>query len=226
MRYLDFQQVLSASRMNRYLSACGGNTRKAMTLYRKNLLLTQELFTVIGCFEVALRNAIDQKAISIKGHDWLRDGAAPGGCFDHSGCAYTRDNIHEAIRKLHHYNHQKLVAELGFGFWRFMFAHHQYNATGRILLNIFPAKPKSSPLIQYNANYIFKQLADLNELRNRMAHHEPVCFVPKAAVKSTEYARRHYRLVLQLFQWMLIDEVRLLYGLDHISRVCDEIDNL
>lgn len=72
MRYLDFQQVLSASRMNRYLSACGGNTRKAMTLYRKNLLLTQELFTVIGCFEVGLRNTIDQKAISILGQNWLR----------------------------------------------------------------------------------------------------------------------------------------------------------
>ncbi len=33
--------------------ACGGNTIKAMTLYRYNLKLSQELLTVISCFEVA-----------------------------------------------------------------------------------------------------------------------------------------------------------------------------
>ncbi|KAA3652002.1 MAG: CAAX protease, partial [Bacteroidetes bacterium] len=40
------------------------------------------------------------------------------------------------------------------------------------------------------------------------------------------YARQHYNLILQLFQWMQINELSLLYGLDHIDRVCDEIDNL
>lgn len=59
MRYSDFASVMTNTRMKRHLIACGGNTRKAMTLYRKNLQLTQELFTVISCFEVALRNAID-----------------------------------------------------------------------------------------------------------------------------------------------------------------------
>ena len=43
--------------MTRYVQACGGNTRKAMTLYRYNLQLSQELFTIISCFEIALRIA-------------------------------------------------------------------------------------------------------------------------------------------------------------------------
>jgi hypothetical protein len=55
--YSDFASVMTHARMNRYLLACSSNTRKTMTLYRKNLQLTQELFTVISCFEVALRNA-------------------------------------------------------------------------------------------------------------------------------------------------------------------------
>lgn len=59
MKYLDFENILSAKRMGRYLSAVGGDTRKAMTLYRENLRLSQELFTIVSCFEVALRNAID-----------------------------------------------------------------------------------------------------------------------------------------------------------------------
>jgi len=226
MRYSDFASIMTYARMNRYLLACGGNSRKAMTLYRKNLQLSQELFTVISCFEVALRNAIDAQVTPTLGNDWLRDAAAPGGVFDNPKCRLTRDNINDAIGKLYLYNHYKLVAELGFGFWRFMFAQNQFNATGRVLLRVFPSKPISTPAIQYNNTYIFNQLAQLNDIRNRMAHHEPICFLPGQPVKKTTYARQHYNLILQLFQWMQIDEAALLYGLDYINNVCHEIDNL
>ncbi len=40
------------------------------------------------------------------------------------------------------------------------------------------------------------------------------------------YARQHYGLIMQLFQWMSIDESALLYGLDHINEVCNDIDKL
>ena len=226
MNYSSFSQIMSSIRMNRYLAACNGNTRKAMTLYRKNLLITQELFTVISCFEVALRNAIDENIKRSIGNDWLRDSASLGGIFDNPKCRLTKKSINEAMIKLNTYNHHKLVAELGFGFWRFMFAQNQFNATGRILLGIFPLKPKSSSHIQYNNIYIFNQLALLNEIRNRMAHHEPICFIPGKPITDTNYVRQRYELILQFFHWMQIDETSLLYGLDHIKYVCNEIDNL
>ncbi len=226
MKYSDFANVMTNARMNRYLLASDGNTRKAMTLYRKNLQLTQELFTIISCFEVALRNGIDATVTNSLGNDWLRDASSKGGAFDNPKCRLTRDNINVTLNKLHSYSHFKLVAELGFGFWRFMFAQNQFNATGRILLRVFPLKPISTPSIQYNNIYIFNQLAQLNDIRNRMAHHEPICFLPGNPVKDTTYARQQYNLILQLFQWMQIDESALLYGLDHINIVCNEIDNL
>jgi hypothetical protein len=226
MRYSDFANIMTTARMNRYSLACGRNTRKAMTLYRKNLQLTQELFTMISCFEVALRNAIDKTVTHSLGNDWLRDAAATGGVFDTPKCRLTKVNINDATVKLHIYSHYKLVAELGFGFWRFMFAQNQFNATGRVLLRVFPSKPTSTPAIQYNNIYIFNQLAQLNDIRNRMAHHEPICFLPGQPIKNTTYARQHYNLILQLFQWMQIDEAALLYGLNHINTVCNEIDNL
>lgn len=37
MNYLDFEDAISPERMSRYVTACNGNTRKAMTLYRYNL---------------------------------------------------------------------------------------------------------------------------------------------------------------------------------------------
>lgn len=144
--------------MSRYLTACGGNSKRAMTLYRKNLQLSQELFTVISCFEIGLRNAIDKQLLHTLGNDWLRNGAVGGGIFDNHHCRLTKENINDAVYKLsHHYTHNKLVAELGFGFWRYMFAPNQFAATGKTLLQIFPAKPTSTAAIQYNQTFVFNQ---------------------------------------------------------------------
>ena len=229
MKFHDFEQVISPVRIGRYLTACECNTRKAMTLYRKNLHLSQELFTVISCFEIALRNAIDKHYTDILGNDWLRDSAVTGGIFDNTNCKIAAQTINTEVSKLHknkQYNHTKLVAELGFGFWRYLFSSHQYRVCGKTLLKVFPSKPPSSPTAQYNADYIFRELQKINNLRNRIAHHEPICFVPCQPIKNTTYARQHYSLLLQLFQWMNIDEAAMLYGLDHIVSICNEIDAL
>ncbi len=227
MRYAKFEEILSPARMNRYLIASNGNSRKAMTLYRLNLKLSQEFFTVISCFEIALRNKIDYQCISSFGVDWLRHGAQPNGIFDNRSCQQTQQNINDAVRKLgSSYTHNKLVAELGFGFWRYFFAHRQYNATGRILLRIFPSKPISTAATQYNQKFVFNQLAKINKFRNRIAHHEPICFIQSQSDKDSTFARQHYGAILQLFQWMSINESELLYGIDHIDKVCNQLDSL
>ena len=66
-------------RMQKYVQACGGDTRRAMTLYRYNLKLSQEMFTMVSCFEVALRNRIDKQMTIRLGNDWLRDAVLPNG---------------------------------------------------------------------------------------------------------------------------------------------------
>ncbi len=227
MRFFDFEQIMTTARMSRYLNACSGDSKKAMTLYRKNLKLSYELFTIISCFEVAIRNIIDKHYIATLGNDWLQNSASTGGIFDTRNCRLTKQNINEAIHKLRPaYSHNKLVAELGFGFWRYMFAPNQFVAAHTTLLAVLPAKPRSSATIQYNHTHIFNKLAIINDLRNRIAHHEPVCFLPGMAIKDTNYARLHYNHILELFRWMDIDNAGLMYGLDHIINVCNQIDSL
>jgi hypothetical protein len=46
MRYLEFEHIMSVARMSRYRTATT-TTKKAMTLYRLNLRLCQELFTIM-----------------------------------------------------------------------------------------------------------------------------------------------------------------------------------
>ncbi|HMH23466.1 MAG TPA: hypothetical protein VK563_16885 [Puia sp.] len=191
MKFEDFQQVMSAPRMARYVIATGENTRKAMTLYRLNLKLSQELFTVISCFEIALRNGIDRHYTRKFGKDRLRDAALPGGIYNNRHCGKTPYIISEGLRKLNIYSHAKLLAEMDFGFWRYTFARHQYYVGGQSLLGIFPGKSTSTRAIKYDHNYIFSKLEKINSFRNRLAHHEPICFLPGNQIKHTDFARQH-----------------------------------
>jgi len=227
MKYNEFTRIMSTPRMDRYLGACNNDTRKAMTLYRKNLKLSQELFTVISCFEVALRNAIDSHYYTIYGNQWLRIFAEPNGLFDTRQTRKSREAINDTIAKLRHqYTHSKLVSELGFGFWRYLFGKHQYRIAGRTLINIFPNLPATSQQTNYNAKFIFNELEKVNIIRNRIAHHDPVCFRRGHQEISTNFVKSRYDLIIKLFNWMNINESELLYGLNKVDKVIDDINNI
>lgn len=124
------------------------------------------------------------------------------------------------------YSNSKMLSAMEFGVWKYMFSATQYRATGKRLLGAFPNKPKSSVLIQYNNQYIFNELDAVNRLRNRIAHHEPVCFLQDSETISTAHLRDCYVRIMTLFSWMGIDAKSLLYGLDHVRVITDKIDSL
>ena len=229
MKFNDFQAIISAERLQRYLTACGGDTKKTMTLYRLNLNLSQEVFTLLSCFEVAIRNSIDAVLVANLGCDWLRDAVMPGGIFDIPDCRDSAKIIRTAYTRLqrnHSYTHSKLLAEMEFGVWKYMFANPQYRVTGRVLLSIFPNKPRSTAQCQYNNTYMFNELDGINILRNRIAHHEPICFALRQPSIGTSYILNAYQQLHTLFLWMGIDSHSLLYGLDHVQQVCRKINQL
>lgn len=130
MKYNEFEDIFSAKRMQKYVLACGGDTRRAMTLYRYNLKLSQEMFTLISCFEVALRNRIDNQMVAHLGNDWLRDAILPNGALYYD-CRVenTRKIIEKAYNGLMregNYSHSKLLSEMEFGVWKYMFSNAAY----------------------------------------------------------------------------------------------------
>ena len=187
MRYNEFEDIFSTKRMQKYVLACDGDTRRAMTLYRYNLKLSQEMFTLISCFEVALRNRIDNQMVAHLGTDWLRDLIMPGGNFySDRSVEKTKKIITNAYNELQNsgnYSHSKLLSD---------------------------------------HNYIFHELNFINNIRNRIAHHEPICFGNPVGIDTT-YALSHYARMMTLFQWMGIDAPRMLYGLDHVGQVCSKM---
>ena len=196
---------MSAPRMSRYCRSCRGNTRRAMTLYRENLKLSQELFTIVGCFEVALRNAIDRHYSYKFGFEWLRQSVERGGMFDQPSCKGTADLIKYNYSTLkERYSPSKLVSSMAFGFWRYLFAKPQFKAGGQSLLQIFPGKPSTTSSKQFNHPYVYNELAKINSLRNRIAHHEPICFERTTPIIGIKYAFMNYLLILNLLRWMNI----------------------
>ena len=229
MKFKDFETIMSASRLQRYVDACDGDTRKAMTLYRKNLHLSQDIFIIISCFEVALRNAIDRTLTTNIGAEWLRDSSLAGGLFDNHPCHKTCSIIRHAYDKRlrdHTYTHEQLLSDMEFGVWKYMFAPNEYRSTGRCLLSVFPNKPTSTAITQYNNKYIFNELDKINTLRNRIAHHEPVCFGFNSATIDVTYVMQQYTRIQTLFHWMGVNSNKLLYGLDHIAHVCQDLQKM
>lgn len=229
MKYTEFEKIISEKRLRRYLQACKGDTRKAMTLYRYNIYLSEDMFAIICHFEVALRNAIDNHLTPILGNDWIRNSVMQDGVFTLPVLHSTRDIIYHAYKKLlknDSYSHTKLLAEMDFGVWKYMFSPIQYRQTGQSLLQIFPYKERSSVTIQYNHSFIFNELDRINTLRNRIAHHEPICFSSNNSTIYTEYILNEYNNIMRLFKWMGIDSKDLLFGLDHVIMICEKMDRL
>ena len=232
MKYSEFEDIISAQRLQRYLLSCHSDTRKAMSLYRYNIKLSQELLGVVGCFEVALRNKINNLFISQFGSDWLRDFILPGGIFySDPRVAKTKKiitKVYEGLLRDNKYSHDKLLSEMEFGVWKYMFSNVQYALTGQTLLSIFPNKPISSAVQNYDNTYIFRELDYINNLRNRIAHHEPICFGNGANrnIINTYYALNRYSRILTLFQWLNINGLSLLYGLGDIVNVTNRINQL
>ena len=226
MKYGEFVDVISPERMCRYVSACANNTKRAMALYRYNIKLSQEMYAIISCFEVTLRNKINKEMKANFGNDWLRDFVLPGGRFDTDprveGTRKIIKKGYEGLVRCQRYSHTKLLAEMEFGVWKFMFNNVQYRLSGRCLLNIFPNKPTSTPQFQYDNAFVFNALDVINNMRNRIAHHEPKCFGNDGKI-DTQSVMFFFMRIMQLFHWMNVDANALLYGMNHVVEVSNKV---
>jgi hypothetical protein len=225
MKYADFSKLISQPRMNRYLLACANNTDRTMALYQSNLKLSQEMFSILSVFEIVLRNKIDAHyrhiySPIIGNDEWLRYAANPCGFYALGKTHHTQESIQNAIRDLGgSYSHNKLLAELNFGFWRFQFASKEFQAAGSSLHQIFVNRPART-----NHTAIFNKLKFINNIRNRIAHHEPICFDMAGNSISTLYVSEHYQHIFELLSWMNIDGADLYDGIDGIEKAIETLE--
>ena len=226
MHFNDFEQLLSPARLAKYMAACQNGNAKTLKLYRANIRLSGSLLAILGMFEVVLRNKIDMhyKArfpAAPGSPEWLLASTLPGGFLTSHGCHNSIIKINQAYAELGvRYTHDKLLASLSFGFWKHMFRGFQFQAGGSSLLFIFPNKPPRT-----NQSLIYAKLDRINAIRNRVAHHEPICFGIGNTI-GTNYVRTHFQEIIDLLTWMGINDKQLFKGIDGVLKEANFIDRI
>lgn len=176
---------LGAPRFQKYVALCGNDRQRALQTYEWNVSLGQALLRDIAHFEIALRNAYDT-AMSRKwpGSDhWLLSPSSPavvpiwrikstsGGLKRGTDVNYiiNRRNVDAAISKCGGAKAVpgKVIAELSFGFWRSLTtATHEKSLWVPYLHSAYPKGTRRTA--------VDRGLNDINTVRNRIAHHEPI----------------------------------------------------
>ncbi len=220
MTFEDFEKIISKPRIYRYNNACDSDKNKTVQLYMANLRLSQQLFGIISLFEVALRNAIDSHYQNRFGKNWLQNQCNISGFLQVKGCETSRRKVLDVIFKLgSNYTHDKTLSDMNFGFWKYLFGSKEFSAAGNTLLVVFPNRPSGQ-----NHTNIFKELDKINKLRNRIAHHEPICF--QGYLISTKETEEAYHIILTFFHWLNIDAHFLLSEIDFVNVELSIIKNL
>ena len=222
MKYLDYETAFSQARLNKYLNACAGDTNAAMTLYRHNIKLCQKFYGILNIFEIILRNAINRHYIAyFSDPNWIRHQLAAGGMLEMHPQRSGIDKIITDLDKTGRYTNDRVVSSLTFGFWTYLFTKVPFHCGGNSLLKIFPAKAKG-----LGQRTIYNDLQTIKAFRNRIAHHEAICFDATGS-KTTQLAKDHYALILRYVNYLGYPETHLYYGLDVLpDNIIHKIDFL
>lgn len=209
MKYKEYEVAFSPARLSRYKAACGGDTRKAMTLYRYNVKLCQKYYAVLNIFEIILRNAIDRHfRLYYNDLNWIEHQLQAGGMLAHSpqkteALKHIRD-----LTKRGKLTPDKVVSAQSLGFWTYMFNKIPFNAGGKKILDVFPNKQ-----VGLGQKAVYNELQDIKQFRNRIAHHEPICF-DASWNRNMAYAQQNYKQILKYISFLGYSDKQILYGYD------------
>ena len=166
---LECQTSFSSERLSTYLSACYGDMDKAMELYLWNMYVAGLFMPLLNLVEVILRNRIALALTTIHGTHWAWNTGFHRMVPTHSF------NPKQEIQNLSHKYHKtkatgKLIADCKFVFWQHLLtSRYQKPIWNKHLTTSFPYLATTQ-----NRATLEKQIDQIRELRNRIAHHEPI----------------------------------------------------
>lgn len=183
------------------MQAAGGNEDKAAQLYLASGLLNVMLLALTNCFEVALRNKINEYMRETD-PDWLIQLSATNSVLNKLNTIHTYNALKEVRERLSERNrldNNQMVDGLSFGFWVSLFLPRQHSDIGDNLVFIFKIEhPRLLYIVQRNINQI-------RRLRNAIAHNAPVIFREGTSEVSFERIDLIVNRAIELTEWMEID---------------------
>ncbi|MEZ5685055.1 MAG: hypothetical protein R3D78_03790 [Paracoccaceae bacterium] len=165
--------MLSAPRFATYLRATAGDRTRALELYHWNLQVSAAFLVPLHLFEVVIRNAVVEAIDAVHGGVWPWTEGFIRSLKDPRPPAYSPKRDLRACADRHE-TAGKVVADLRFVFWeRMLTAAHHDRIWEAQFFRVFPAAPAGRGVASCRAE-LRDDIEKIRELRNRIAHHEPV----------------------------------------------------
>jgi hypothetical protein len=185
MKFGDFEQYFSATRINRYLVATNHSKEKTVKLYKENLRIAQAFHPLLGIFEVVLRNRLnDILTTHFTDPSWIIN-QQPGFMSDpllknyinkktnqKKTNTFLKSEVEKAIKRLANarisITSGKVIAEQTLGFWTNLFEVHHYKILKGKPIQIFHSLPP-----KHGRKEVNDELEKIRIFRNRINHNEP-----------------------------------------------------
>jgi hypothetical protein len=167
---------LSPARFGRYLATCGNDEDYAMRLYQWNSLVSQSLYIYSQAWEVCLRNKLNNFLCWKYNEAWPYDSGRAVRNLKGDAQRRLRETIErqERDREYSPVATNIIVADLSVGFWVSLLTKG-YDIPYGWRNNLTRIFPNDKGLDRIGA---WKICEDASNLRNRIAHHEPIYHLP------------------------------------------------
>lgn len=172
--------LVSEPRLKKYRAVCPGET-ELVELYAMDMKLSASAFKALHMCEIVLRNAMDRELRSWnakkgRGEAWTLDPAGIlKGCFINDADDLAKAHA-KAVKALSRYKreptHDDVVAQLSFGAWRYLLPPNNPHIAKEKLWD--EALEQAFPSHRGTRAALVKSAAIAYDLRNRVAHHEPI----------------------------------------------------
>ena len=193
---------LTRNRLRSYLQTTHDHLATAIERYDWNARVGAALQEDLGRLEVIFRNAIDEALVNYgSSHGWQRvwyerKGLFPGGKTYPAVANIAKARQRATNRWTRPESHGRVIAALGFGFWRYLCEPHHFTSLWvPALASVFAQHPSRGNPRQIRAD-VADRMQRLHFLRNRIAHHEPI--------HQRNLARDHAQL-LEVVGWICPD---------------------
>ena len=177
------ERLISPERFATYVAECSGDRERAVALYHWTGRLSGALTEDLRCLEVVYRNTVHQALTAHHQHlagrpygtAWFDE---PAWVKHHWWDQPARHALNEARQRAGHRPPTRsrpgaVVAELNFGFWRYVIAaRYEQSFWLPALDQRFRGLPGRRP--GQRRAHLESRVQVLHKLRNRIAHHEPI----------------------------------------------------
>lgn len=189
--------AISSDRFARYTLLAHGDIEMALLSYERNIELSEAMYGVLQGLEVALRNSLHSHIALGLGQLWFFNPSI----LQHPQTAMVSEVKAKIIKRGKAVTAGRMIAELSLGFWTALLdgryekvpwvphLHKSFPHACHITTDVH-GKIRRAPI---ERKKILARLNDIRDLRNRIAHHEPII---------NRNLRKDYLDIIEAISWV------------------------